>query len=771
MATTGTSGTGAAKSRQSTPAFIPAALLSRQDGKNVSSVSVGPSEPSVAELLSGPKGIIHKVPSAAPAIKTKNETLKRLGIENPKEALLCLPDSYIDTCEAITVIPDESDQDRHLYNLRFTGEMHGYDKAKKELKLDNSSGWANTFRLKICLVDDDDNKVTLNVFGNPWPYRGLVANEFLNLVGRIVFWGSGDKANAQLQDAETPPSHAIGKIWVKYLGVAGRVSGEKVEAQVLAQLDNPDSYRHCATKLIGALGMNDKEALEAAGASEFFESFEQVIRALHFPEDTDQGWMAKTVANKLAAMAVQAAALRHNLRHNHPDAPLSVHVDDIEILARTQKETLTKSQLAASNAIAIMLRTPKPMNALLIGDVGTGKTLAYLLPAVAAHRAGAQVAIIAPTSILADQIAKQIITRFSSHIKGVERIVAGGLINDHASILVGTPGITSVAAKSKYIPNLLICDEQHKLPTAVREKLVSPWTHTLEVSATPIPRSLASALFGGKDILNLDECPVDKDISCEFGDVTMRPRFVAMIKYALENGNRAAVIYPRVNASVSYIEIEEGEIIKQEMMSVLSGAAALEKAFPGMVVSIHGGMNADEIKMAIEAVRSGEKPLVVASTVIETGVDIPGITCMVVRDADYFGISQLHQLRGRLARTGGKADFCLLVSPKNLADLSEDGYSRMNSVCTIQNGYLLSEIDLQIRGIGDMGSINSGMQSGATTETVFKLVKLRPEDFLKRKLSRDSIKHQTVDLSSQRKVEREAAEEQAKLRMQPRLFA
>lgn len=696
-------------------------------------------------------------------LKPKNETLKRLGLDDPREALLCLPESFSDLRTITKIIPDEDDDERRLYSLRFTGELEGFDSNKKVCDLTSSSGWARTFRLKIGLVDDAGNAVSWSVFGNPWPYRDLVQDEYLNLVAKVQYFGK----TAFLQDVDTPPSHAVGKIWVKYLGIPGRVAGEKVESHVRAQLDNPDAYKHCATKLIGALGMMDQEALEAAGASEFFSTYDGVINALHRPVDTDQGWMAKIVANKLAAMAVQAAALRHNIRHPHPDAPLSVDVEDIATLSRTQKETLTKSQMEVATSIATKLRAPRPMNALLSGDVGTGKTLAYLLPAVAAHRAGAKVAIIAPTSILADQIARQIVDRFGPHVKGVERIVAGGKIADHASILVGTPGITSVCTKAKYSPNLLISDEQHKLSTAVREKLVKPWTHTLEVSATPIPRSLASALFGGKDILNLRECPVKKQFDCIVGDVAMRPKFAAMIKHALQNGDRAAVIYPRVNASVSYEENIDGAMIKKEMQSVLSGAAALELAFPGKVVSIHGGMKDEEIALAIEQVRSGAKPLVVASTVVETGVDIPGITTMIIRDADYFGISQLHQLRGRLVRHGGHALFGMMVA--SLETLAPDTYERLQIVAKSTDGYELAERDLVGRGFGQLeGESQSGSGSA---ETVFRLVKLRPDDFLRKKLSKESLKDHSVDLSAQRAAEQEAADAQAKLRMQPRLFA
>lgn len=704
-----------------------------------------------------------KAPASDPhSSEEKLKTMKRLGLIDPREALLCLPGLFADTRVIQTAIPDEDDEDPRLYNLQYTGERCGYDKEKKLLDLNTTSGWSKVFRLSMVLIDENGATIEWSVFGNAWPYRDLENGQYIPLVGRVQQFGE----KLILMDVATPPAHAIGKIWVKYQGIPGRVASEKVEIQVRSQLDNEDAYKYCATKLIGCLGMHDTEALDAAGAADYFSTFEALLKALHQPCDVEQGWMAKITANKLAAMAVQASAMRHNIRHSHPDAPISVTRDDIERMILTQKEKLTDGQFKVAHDVGAMLRSPRPMNALLSGDVGTGKTIPFLITAVAAHLAGAKVTIIAPTSILADQIAKELVARFGDHIRGAERIAAGGKIFDHGNILIGTPGITSVCAKAKYTPNYLICDEQHKLSTAIREVLIKPWTHTLEVSATLIPRSLASALFGGKAVLNLSECPVKKTFNCVVGDLTQRPLFGQKIKEAIDKGERAAVIYPRVNVMATESVSSEGEVTKREMQSVLSGAAALERVFPGKVVAIHGGMEEGEIKVAIEAVRNGTKPLVVASTVIETGVDIPGITCMIVRDADYFGISQLHQLRGRLVRRGGVGEFMMMVN--SMADLSEDTYARLDAIRTTTDGYALSEIDLIQRGFGTLeGEVQSGSGS---SETVFRLVKLRPDDFLRKKLSKDSLRDRSLDLSTQRAKEAEERNEMNQLRTQPRLF-
>lgn len=674
-------------------------------------------------------------------------TLKKLGLEDPREALLCLPDSYADLRTITRELPEDADVDPRLYALTYTGVMLGFDKNKKPVNMDRKELWKYVRRVEMLLRDARGDEVTWSAFDGPWPYKDLVAGEQVGLVARFERFGK----RGYLSDVQRPPAHAIGSIWVKYLGIAGQVAGENVERMVNAQVDNPEAYRRCVAKVVGAIGLREDEALRVVGCTEFVD-VESVVRGLHRPKTVEEGWAARKVANKLSAAAVQASALRHNLRAAHPQSPLPVDISDLEALARTQREKLSNDQRKAATAILNGLKDPKPLNSLLSGDVGTGKTLAFLLPAVAAHRAGAKVAIIAPTSILADQIAMQVISRFGPMVKGVERIVAGGKISDQQSILVGTPGLTSVCSKAKYVPNVLICDEQHKLSATDREKLVKPWTHVIEVSATPVPRSLASALFGGKQVINIRECPVQKNIQCLVGDLEDRRKFGGMLKWALDNGQRAAVVYPLVDGGK-----RAGEDGDDEVASVLSGAKALEAAFPGKVVVVHGKMKDEEIEAALKLVRSGERPLVVASTVIETGVDIPGITALVVRNADRFGISQLHQLRGRLARHGGDAWFGMMVD--SLEELPAETRMRLETVASCQDGYELAERDLVLRGFGDVEGV---AQSGAS-ETVFRLVRLRPEDFLKNKLSDMAVQAPAAAAAEQESDQRRAD--------QPRLFA
>lgn len=685
-------------------------------------------------------------------------SLARLGLNDPKESLLCLPAAYADCRTPQRSMPDKDDEDRRLYLLTLTGNFFGYARNKRQVANFGIDGWDSARvhackggRLAVELRDQRGNIVTWSQFGGAYQaqreFGESSSGDPLVIVARATRMGR----SFVLDNAEPVPARAVGKIWTKYLGIAGRVSGDVVERLVIAQLDNPDALRWCATKLVGATGLRVADALAAVAKPDDgpgFASFEQLLRSLHVPASPEEGWAARATCNRLAALAVQSAALRHHSRAAHPQAPLPVDLGSLDAIARTQPETLTAEQRAAIRGIAEAFTDPKPLNGLLTGDVGTGKTLAYLIPLVAAQRAGARVAIIAPTELLANQISLQAIERFGPHGARVERVPTGARkIHDPGAILVSTYGLGSTAKRCDYAPQVLVCDEQHKMSTEAREALLRPWTHVLEASATPIPRSLAAALYGGMKTFTLLESPVRKNVHSLVYDIKDRPRGASMLKWVLRTGQKAAVIYPRVESRDHCAQ------------TVLTAAAALELAFPGKVAVLHGGMSDAEKSAMMAMVRSGERPIIVGSTVMETGIDIPLMAGMIVRDADRFGASQLHQLRGRLARNGGEAWFMMMVEDLDL--VPQDARARLQAVAETNNGYKLAEMDLVQRGFGDLDGTD---QSGAA-ETVFKLVRLRPEDFLRNKLALDlegeSRAHEVCDGDARDRAQ--AA--------QPRLFA
>lgn len=667
-----------------------------------------------------------KATKGGPA-KEKRSALQVLRLETPALALLCPPADYLDCRDPIEHISrDMIEAEPAFFSLSFVGTLRGFNKSNAliwtipsaEVPHLGALTWPmikNTRRTDVDLLDLAGQAVTLGQFSSPKVWVDTQPGDKIHAIGRIKEYGR--KLTFDL--VKQVPAHAIGHIWAQYAGIPGQISGDRIEALVNGSVGNDEAYLTCSALMLGETGLGDAELMKACGstAERGFESSISMLRALHRPQSVEQGRLALEYAKRITALGIQASALRHHVRQPHPKAPLPVNKLSVSKVIANLGVKLTNGQQEVAMSVTERLNHPRPLNGLLSGDVGTGKTLAFLPPAVAAHLAGSRVAIITPRTLLADQIAAEIVKRFGSQGVKVERVPTGGRIQDQNAILVSTHGLATAARKSNYAPQLLISDEQHKFSAEAREALAGPYTHVLEVSATPVPRSLAAALYEGMEIFNLRECPVQKTIYSEIVDMSQRREVIAGIKHTLANGGIAAMIYPVVST-------KEGS----SSFSVTSAFESMNAAFPNQVVMLHGDMSDEEMRQNISMLRSGEKRLVIASTVLEIGIDIPSVNFMAVRDADSFGISQLHQLRGRLVRNGGVGVFMMVV--EDISTTPPQSLERLECVAKTSDGYKLAEMDLLQRGFGDLdGSAQSGSSS-----TIFRNIKLTAGDFLARKL-------------------------------------
>lgn len=659
--------------------------------------------------------------------KPKRSAIDVLRLENPAHALLCPPADYIDCRNPIEHISsDLVGCEPAFFSLTYAGTMKGFDQNRKLVWSYPSDRvphlgaltWPmikSTRRTDIDLVDAAGRSITVSQFFSPKNWIDRKPGDKIQALGRIKQFGT----NLSLEVIKEAPARAIGSIWAQYAGIPGQIAGERIEMLVNACVDSEDAYLACSALILGETGLDEEKLMESCGSTpqRGFDSSAQMLRALHRPSSVEEGRLALEYAKRITALGIQSSALRHHLRHPHPKAPLPVSKNSVIKVMASLGFPLTKGQQDVALQVTERLGQPKPLNALLSGDVGTGKTLAFLPPAIAAHLAGARVAIITPRTLLADQIAAEIVKRFDGQGVTVERVPTGGKIQNPNAILVSTHGLATSARRSDYTPQFLICDEQHKFSADAREALVAPNTHVLEVSATPVPRSLAASLYDGMEILNLRECPVQKTIHSEILDMNSRREVIAGIKHTITNGGIAAMIYPVVNRSDD-----------STAQSVVSAFESMDAAFPNQVVMLHGDMSDDEMRENIAQLRRGEKRLVIASTVLEIGIDIPSVNFMAVRDADRFGISQLHQLRGRLVRNGGVGVFMMVV--ENLETTPPQSLERLQAVADTADGYKLAEMDLVQRGFGDLdGSAQSG-----NTSTIFRNIRLSASDFLSRKL-------------------------------------
>ena len=371
---------------------------------------------------------------------------------------------------------------------------------------------------------------------------------------------------------------------------------------------------------------------------------------------------------------------------------------------------LTNAQKRVIREMRRDMGSGRQMNRLLQGDVGSGKTLVALMTMLIAVDNGFQSCLMAPTEILAVQHLETI-TRFLSGMKIRVELLTGSvkgkkretilrdLLTGDVHILIGTHAVLEDTVNFSSL-GLVVIDEQHRFGVAQRAKLwaknVCP-PHVLVMTATPIPRTLAMTLYGDLDVSVIDELPPGrKPIQTLHQFDNRRPSLYAFIRQQLQSGRQAYIVYPL---------IQESE--KMDIKNLEEGYLHICEAFPEYQVSkVHGKMKPAEKDGEMQRFLQRETQIMVATTVIEVGVNVPNASVMVIENAERFGLSQLHQLRGRVGR-GADQSYCILVTGYKL---SEDTRRRIEIMVRTNDGFEIAEADLKLRGPGDLeGTQQSGI--------------------------------------------------------------
>ena len=371
---------------------------------------------------------------------------------------------------------------------------------------------------------------------------------------------------------------------------------------------------------------------------------------------------------------------------------------------------LTGAQKRVIREIRVDVGSGRQMNRLLQGDVGSGKTLVALMSMLIAIDNGYQACIMAPTEILAEQHLQTImqfldgmdlrVALLTGIVKGKRREeVLEGLLDGTIHILVGTHAVIEDTVQFARL-GFVVVDEQHRFGVAQRAKLWSKSEnppHVLVMTATPIPRTLAMTLDGDLDVSVIDELPPGRKPvrTTHVFDSRMTTLYDG-IRQQIREGRQVYIVFPL---------IEESE--KSDLKNLEEGFEVLRQAFPEFRLSkVHGKMKPKDKEEEMQRFVSGETQILVATTVIEVGVNVPNASVMVILDAQRFGLSQLHQLRGRVGR-GADQSFCVLVTPLKL---SEETRKRIDIMCDTNDGFRIAEADLKLRGPGDLeGTQQSGM--------------------------------------------------------------
>ncbi len=373
---------------------------------------------------------------------------------------------------------------------------------------------------------------------------------------------------------------------------------------------------------------------------------------------------------------------------------------------------LTGAQKRVMREIRADTNTGWHMNRLLQGDVGSGKTVVSLLTALLAIDNGYQACVMAPTEILATQHYfgfKELLAKMdvrvellTGSVKAVDRKpILEGLASGEVHILVGTHALIEPGVKFKAL-GLAVIDEQHRFGVQQRAKLWakgSPPPHVLVMTATPIPRTLAMTAYGDLDVSVIDELPPGrKPIRTVHRTDAARLRVQQFMADEIALGRQVYVVYPLIEESATL-----------DHKDLMDGYESLSRRFPVpdyRLSIVHGRMRPEDKELEMRRFAEGQAQILVATTVIEVGVNVPNASVMVIESAERFGLAQLHQLRGRVGR-GAEQSYCILMTKD---ELSKDGALRMETMCRTNDGFEIAEVDLQLRGPGDlMGTQQSGV--------------------------------------------------------------
>ena len=542
---------------------------------------------------------------------------------------------------------------------------------------------------------DETGALHITFFHSSYVRMTLKRGQFFIFYGRVSVQGRLRSMVNPIFEAGYEPSRFTGRIVPIYRLKAG-LSQRTVMQCVRSALD------FCADSLPDYLPAGVALDNGLATARYAYEN-------IHFPKDAAALAIARRrlVFEELFVLVCALGMIRGG-RQKAAGTPLARA--ELSDFTASLPFTPTGAQLRAINEAAEDMCSGRAMNRLVQGDVGSGKTLVAAACVWYAAQSGAQSAFMAPTEILAEQHFATLsgflepfgirVAKLTGSMRAKERReVLAGLASGETGLCVGTHALLSEDVEFKNLA-LVVTDEQHRFGVEQRAALVGKGTrpHLLVMSATPIPRTLALIIYGDLDVSVIDELPPGRQKVGTFAvDESYRARLNGFIEKLAHEGRQIFVVCPR---------IEENEEGADGIKSAEEHAEALRAALPDLKIAcIHGKMKAKEKDEIMSAFARGETDVLVSTTVIEVGVDVPNAALMVIENADRFGLSQLHQLRGRVGR-GQHKSWCILVSDAK----GEEARARLSAMVHISDGFKIAEEDLRMRGPGDFfGSRQHGL--------------------------------------------------------------
>jgi len=610
------------------------------------------------------------IPGVGPALAKR---LAGAGIRCMGDLMLLLPKAYIDDWVSIPIRDLREGTEARTGGRVLNAEAIGVGKKRQVI---------------ITLGDESSAQIQLRFFHSPYLLRDarLAPGREISVRGKPEWW----RGSCQMVHPEWMPLEAFSGGWKPvYASVAG-LTGMRIAGMIQR-----------------ALPLLPRTAISSFDADlKEYPSFGQALRLIHAPNtDPDSNPVQQAMIRLWLEELLTYLHLMRNMRQKAQiSAPEWPKTDIIETFLASLPYPLTEAQASVWKEIQHDLASGLRMHRLLQGDVGAGKTWIAALSMLMAVGHGFQAALMAPTSVLAQQHAETLNELFSPLDRKVELLtgglrarerkrILGGLTDGSIDMVVGTHALISEDVQYHKL-GLAVVDEQHRFGVRQRWALTEcgDAVHLLAMTATPIPRSLALALYGDMDLSLMRGMPPGRK-PVETRVISGRGKLADGMRRMLDEGGRIYWIVPRID------EDEDGVSVDQRV-------EALKARFPDAgVLGLHGRMKPKEKSEALDAFTKGDCRLLVSTTVIEVGVNVPEARLMVIEQAEGYGLAQLHQLRGRVGRSNTQS-YCVVLPSK---DASEAALSRLSHMAVHHDGLELAELDLKLRGAGDaLGARQSG---------------------------------------------------------------
>ena len=644
---------------------------------------------------------VKKIPFLKPVEK---KALKKVGIQTIYDALFFFPKRYED--KRFKKVANVKDGETALFKLEVVD-------IKK----------INRGKLKVQVILKQGNRL-LNAYfvhDKPFLFTFFQIGKEVYLYGKVSVYGK-DASMIQPEIFNNFDEVVLDRILPVY-SLRGDTA-VKTTSQTINHL------RRAIFKLLKKYVKYFPEYLpETIKIRNNFPSLQEALMKTHFPDHiTDINELNQFKTNHQKRIIFDdlfilelACFYRKNMLKENPAPVIKTEKDFIQKFESFLPFNLTSDQKNAIMDILNDISKPFPMNRMVQGDVGSGKTVVAVASSLAVARSGKQVAVMAPTEILAKQHYtnfKQIMEKFGIEVHILtgstpakeKREIYKKMETGEAKVVIGTHALIQDEVRFKELA-LVIVDEQHRFGVEQRKALMEKSgkiPHVLVMTATPIPRTLSLTQFGDLDISKIKQMPAGrKKVETVIYYEDERERMNSFIKKELDKGRQVFVVYPL---------IEESE--KIDLKSAEEGYKKWKKSFPDRkILLLHGRMTQEEKDRIMENFRNKKADILVSTTVIEVGVDIPNASVMVIEDAYRFGLSQIHQLRGRIGR-GSYEGYCFLVVPEEFRYRSDDpdfekkrekAMERLKILVKTSDGFKIAEADLDLRGMGNiMGTAQSG---------------------------------------------------------------